>query len=239
MTWTPRHGHCTQLHADGTGWNDCWQCSLARYLYEAGIVPPDAPYWPTVNDICLASRGYPDSPSNPYTTFDEAERSLRHYGIPVWYSTSYQEVSAQAFSIVYCDGRYLVPDAYPDSWFGGPNPSGNHFVLWLPYWQDSALWLNNPLVPEQVDMQQRIDMFYGAYILPTTGNGESGPVRRKAKQQCGLKPSAAHGGENMLTIPVDGQLIDSGQRSVTDDTWAYIQYTDRYGYIPAAYIVDL
>jgi hypothetical protein len=212
---------------------------LARYLYEAQIVPASRDYWDLINEICWASRGMPDSPSNAYTTFAEAEQSLAYYHIPINYTDSYSAAASQAWSIVYCDGRYLNPDAYPDSWFGGPNPSGNHFILWLPFWKGSSSWLNNPLVPQQLDMQQSIDMYYGAYLLPETGNGESGPERKKVSQECGLKAVAAHGGENMYLIPKDGQLMDQGVTKTTDDVWSYVQYMDKWGYVPKAYIVPL
>lgn len=199
------------------------------------------PYWTLVDEICYASRGYGDSPNNPYTTFDQAEASLRHYGIPVDYTSDYHHATTKSWSIVYCDGRMLNPDQYPDGWFntGDPYPSGNHFVLWLPYWKESGIWLNNPLVPQQEDTEQTIDGFFGAYLLPETANGETGPVRRKVNQECGLKPQAAHGGQDMYTIPKNGELLDLGITVQSDDTWQNVQFRDKYGYVPKAYVVDL
>jgi hypothetical protein len=241
MAWTPRHGHCTQLHPDGSGWNDCWQCSLARYLYEAEIVPANKDYWTLIDEICYASRGYGDHPGNSYTTFDQAEASLSHYGIPIHYTYSYPEAANTFWSIVYVDGRHMVPDTYPDSYFhiGAPDPEGNHFALWLPLWNGSGSWFNNPLSVDKQDHEQSIDVFYGAYLLPQTGNGETAPERKRVNQACGLKPQPAHGGQNMYDIPDNGELIDLGITKVTDDIWQNCQYRDRYGWVPKAYIIPL
>jgi hypothetical protein len=242
MAWTPRHDHVSQLNpATGSGENNCWQASLTRYLFEAQLVDASRSAQDVINEVSIYSRGYPSHPGNPYTTFDQAEASLAHYGIPIHYTYSYPEAANTFWSIVYVDGRHMVPDTYPDSYFhiGAPDPEGNHFALWLPLWNGSGSWFNNPLSVDKQDHEQSMDAFYGAYLLPQTGNGETSPERRKATQECGLKPQAAHGGQNILTIPEDGQLIDSGITKTTDDVWAWVQYTSHYGYIPRQYIVDL
>lgn len=169
MGWEPEHAHVSQMH-DGAGWNDCWEGALARYLYEAGIASDPDPFAVLTAISVAAGRGQ-DSPTSPPTTLDEAAQSLRHYNLPVTWTTAYQDAMAAGWSIVYLDGRQLRPAQYPTTFFED-TPGPNHFILWLPFWNGADNWFNDPLAWDNGQQDCQYDLasvqaaFAGAYILP-------------------------------------------------------------------------
>ena len=202
MGWTPRHGHVSQLHPgpNGTfsGWNDCWEACLARYLRERDPAVVAGDDWALIDAVCRAARGYDDSPNNADTTLGEAARSLHAYGIAPRWTTDYQETLQAPWVICLVDGTALAPAQYPADWFGVRSPGGNHFILWLPFWQGSACWFNDPLAYANgqqdccYDLDSVAAAFYGAYLLPSTGNGEAAPAPLVITARCALKIQPNH-----------------------------------------------
>lgn len=201
MGWSPRHGHVSQLRPDAagvlSGWNDCWEASLARYLCERdpGIVADDD--WALIDAVGRTARGAPDAPDNADTTLDEAARSLGAYGIAPRWTASFAEALAAPWAICLVDGTGLAPAQYPADWFGAAG-GGNHFVLWLPAWQGSADWYDDPLAYFNGQQDCRYDRgsvaasFYGAYLLPDTGCGEAAPDHGAIIARCALKVRPDH-----------------------------------------------
>lgn len=182
MSWAPRHGHVSQLHAGPggvlSGWNDCWEACLARYLCERDHTLALLGDLALIDRVSRAARGAADAPDNADTSLGDAAASLRAFGLPVHWTASYQDALAAPWAICLVDGTLLAPPQYPAAWFGTPAPGGNHFILWLPFWQGSANWFDDPLAygNGQHDCLYASGSvaaaFYGAYLLPDTGNGE-------------------------------------------------------------------
>jgi hypothetical protein len=202
MPWAPRYRHVSQLHPgpDGalSGWNDCWEACLARYLRERDPRVIDGDDWALIDALSRAARGTPDAPDNPETTLDEAAASLRAYGVAARWTASYQEALQAPWAICLVDGTALQPAQYPADWFGDAAPGANHFILWLPFWQGSADWFNDPLAYANGQQDCRYDLgsmaaaFYGAYLLPGTGHGEGLPAHLWVTARCALKVLPNH-----------------------------------------------
>lgn len=202
MGWIPRYRHVTQLHPGpgGTlsGWNDCWEACLARYLRERDPAAYQGDDWALIDAISRVARGRPDSPDNPDTTLPDAERSMAAFDVAFTWTAGYQDALQAPWSICLVDGSLLWPAQYPADWFGRAAPGGNHFILWLPYWQDSAAWFNDPLCFAngqhdcQYDLGSVAQAFQGAYLLPSTGSGERSPVPMLVTARCGLKAQPNH-----------------------------------------------
>lgn len=202
MAWNPQYTHISQLHpgADGSlsGWNDCWEACLARYLRERDPRVIAGDDWALIDAVSRAARAAPDGPGNAETTLGEAARSLGAYGVAARWTESYQEALAAPWAICLVDGRALAPAQYPASWFGDEGPGGNHFVLWLPFWQGSADWFDDPLAyfNGQGDCRYSLESvraaFAGAYLLPDTGHGEAAPETLIVAQRCALKALPNH-----------------------------------------------
>ena len=203
MVWTPRHGHVSQLRPGpgGTlsGWNDCWEACLARYLRERDSTVCAGDDWALIDDISRVARGRPDRPDNAETTLADAARSLAVYGVDATWTAGYQDALQSPWSICLVDGRLLRPAQYPPDWFGCSGPGGNHFVLWLPFWQGSADWFDDPLcyANGQRDCQYGLESvaaaFQGAYLLPGTGSGEVvAPTPMRVAASCALKVQPNH-----------------------------------------------
>ena len=199
--WSPRHTHVSQLHPDGdgglSGWNDCWEACLARYLRERDAAVTAGDDWALIDAVGRAARGTPDGPDNPDTSLGEAGLSLRTYGIPVRWTTSYGDALAAPWAICLVDGRVLAPSLYPPEWFS-PDPGPNHFILWLPYWQGSADWFDDPLAYANGQQDCRYGLgsvaaaFSGAYLLPESGHGELLPEYLRVIAGCALKLMPNH-----------------------------------------------
>jgi hypothetical protein len=202
MSWIPRWHHVTQLHpgADGglSGWNDCWEACLARYLRERNPQVTEGDDWELISAVSWAARAAPDAPGNPYTSLDQAARSLHSYGVEGVWTESFAQTSATPWAICLVDGTSLTPAQYPAAWFGDAGPGGDHFILWLPFWQGSACWFNDPLSYTNGQQDCRYDRdsvaaaFTGAYLLPNTGNGETGPIHMTVLSRCALKTRPNH-----------------------------------------------
>jgi len=240
MAWIPQFHHVTQIHpVGGSGQADCFQASLARYLYEAGAVPSTRDPWDLINEICIVSRGVPDGPHNPDTTLSEADNTLVHYGLPDNWTASYQDALNAPWSICLVNGALLQPAQYPASWFGSANWP-DHFILWLPALNGAANWFNDPLAYDngqqdcQYDPSSVATAFGGAYLLPTTGHGETAPTTAQVLQACALKVQPSHASIAIAAIPAAGQVLDFGTRvPVGPETWARIQWGDKTGFVLA------
>jgi hypothetical protein len=203
LVWTPQHNHVSQLHPGpgGTlsGWNDCWEACLARYLRERNPAVCAGDDWALIDAISRVARGLPDTPSNPDTTLADAARSLVAYEVAATWTAGYQDALQAPWSICLVDGRLLKPAQYPADWFGRSGCGGNHFILWLPFWQGSANWFDDPLCYAngqrdcQYDLESVAAAFQGAYLLPGTGHGEvAAPVPMQVTVRCGLKVQPNH-----------------------------------------------
>ncbi|MDB5077294.1 MAG: hypothetical protein JWO42_3473 [Chloroflexi bacterium] len=202
MGWTPRYRHVSQLHPGpgGTlsGWNDCWEACLARYLRERDPAVCKGDDWALIAAISQVARGRPDAPDNPDTTLVDASRSLAAYGVAATWTAGYQDALQAPWAICLVDGPVLSPAQYPADWFGRSAPGGNHFILWLPFWEGSADWFDDPLCFAngqhdcQYDLGSVAAAFQGAYLLPSTGNGEISPAPLQVAARCGLKVQPNH-----------------------------------------------
>jgi len=258
--WLPRSAHCSQLeHAtgyQGNGLLDCGPCSCVRYLREAGKLPIDGDIPAQLSDAAYAIRGHPDDWTNGTVSVAALQTYLGSYGIASHYTEDYAVALQSPWSILLVDAFNLAPAQYPQdaSWLGWDSGQGDHFIAWLPVWQGSTYWVDDPLAfnnGEQdciYDAGALASAFRAALILPSTHHGEDPvpvphppapapvPVRRMASRQVGLKLRSAHGGKDIYTIPAHGQLIDLGVRN---QGWAWVLFRDRRGWIPADAIVDL
>jgi hypothetical protein len=202
MGWTPRYRHVSQLHPGpgGTlsGWNDCWEACLARYLRERDPAVCAGDDWALIAAIGQVARGMPDTPDNPDTTLADASRSLAAYAVAATWTASYQDALQAPWAICLVDGRLLSPAQYPRDWFGRAGPGANHFILWLPYCEGSANWFDDPLCFAngqrdcQYDLGSVAAAFQGAYLLPSAGNGEASPAPMRVTARCALKAQPNH-----------------------------------------------
>lgn len=239
VSWTPRWRHVSQIHADGSGWNDCWEAALARYLRERDTPGIAGDGWTLINAISLAARGEPDTPDNLDTTLPECDQSLLDFDCAVNWTASYQAALSAPWAICLVDGRKLSPAQYPPSWFNAA-PGANHFILWLPQLHGAANWFNDPLAYTngqkdcQYDLGSVARAFSGAYLLPSTGNGELSPRRVQARARCGLLTAPRHGSHAVTIVPAGGQALDLDrwQADGAGTTWGYFQYRDKYGWAP-------
>jgi len=240
MSWKPRYGHVSQLHPGpgGTlsGWNDCWEASLARYLRERNPAVIAGDDWDLIDAVGRAARGIPDLPGNGDTTLGEAALSLTAFGISPRWTTSYQEALLSPWAICLVDGRVLTPAQYPPTWFGGGAPGGNHFILWLPRWQGTADWFNDPLAYANGQDDCRYDpnsvlaAFSGAYLLPSTGHGETMPPAFRVTDRCALKVLPNHLCLGLAVLPsgVSVTALDGAQ-----DGWQRVKTEEGLsGWVP-------
>jgi hypothetical protein len=217
MSWKPRYGHVSQLHPGpgGTlsGWNDCWEASLARYLRERDPAVISGDDWALIAAVGRAARDTADTPENDDTTLGEAARSLTAFGIAPQWTSSYQEALLAPWAICLVDGRMLSPAQYPAAWFGDGAPGGNHFILWLPRWGGAADWFNDPLAYTNGQEDCRYDpagvraAFAGAYLLPTTGNGETAPPTFRVLARCALKLLPNHTCVGLAMLPTGALVV--------------------------------
>ena len=239
--WQPTHDFVTQLDASGSGRNDCWEAAYAYYLLSANKAGGNTDPWGLIDEISRVARGAPDGPDNGDTTLSGAERSLARWGIPVNWTASYQAALNAPWSILLVDGTALRPAQYPASWFGNTAGDGNHFVTWMPIWRGATNWFNDPLAPSkaysQYDLNSVAGAFYGAFLLPSTGHGESDPQRFTALRPFGLLPQPRHGATSLAVVPAGGTgLFELGSADVAGETWQRIQWRGYHGWAPRAYL---
>jgi hypothetical protein len=211
MSWIPRYRHVSQLHAGpgGTlsGWNACWEACLVRYLCERNPSLAAAGDLALIDAVSGVARGTPDCPANADTTLGEAARSLAAYGITAPWTASFQDAWQAPWAICLVDGTLLQPAQYPASWFGAATGQGNHFMLWLPFWQGSDAWFNDPLAIAgsqqdcEYDLRSVAAAFYGAYLLPPTGNGEGVAPTLLVEAACALKVQPNHSCIALASLP--------------------------------------
>lgn len=181
--WKPRWGkHVSQIHKDGSGWNDCGEASLARALLEydpltplrkkdtqwdliRAIHDPKAPQGPLdlINELSIIARGHADQPTNGFTDGAGIQRILVAYGLDKgsgYYdqqdgsSRAYKQAYQRPLSLCWVDGVRLAPASFPASFFGG-DWGYDHLILWLPYAGQDNLF-NDPLTvtpDQQTDVQ--------------------------------------------------------------------------------------
>lgn len=244
MAWTgPKGAYPSQLHNDGSGWDDCFPDALQGYLRNAGKLSLSDDTLTQLATVAAVVRGTPDSPNNGPVDLPTADGALQHYGLPAKYTTSYQEMINSPWAICLVDGTKLQPANYPSSWFGDPGQA-NHFVLSLPAWKGNYNWFLDPLNPKrdycQYDLLSVIAGFYGAYLLPSTGNGETGPQTWMNTRGApfGLLAQPRHGSTALAIIPAGGSgLVEPGYTSDGAGTnWRAGQWRDKHGWFPNQYV---
>lgn len=242
MGWQPKSAHVSQLQTnpDGsvTGRNDCFPASLLRYLREAGKMDMNQPILDQLAQVDEVVRGIPDSEDNPTTDIPEAEEALRHYGVGYRWTTSYLEALAMQTSIVLVNGILLQPAQYPASWFNGENYP-DHFILWLPYWNGSTQWFNDPLAPAGADVQYSpasvSQAFAGAFLLDPLPDQVNNMVRVTFTQNCALNSSPTHDPNEKVVLaraPKDGTGLYWGKRVVDGVEWWRCQFRAITGWCP-------
>lgn len=242
MTWTPRSGHVTQLHADGSGWNDCWEASQVRAMRELGLLSVDGDPMAQINEVSLAARGLPDRPLNQPTSLPQCSAGLDHYGIKYTWTESYTEALTAAMAICWVNGIVLRPQQYPPSWFSGENFL-DHFILWLPQWKGSSYWFNDPLASNYKDCEydNLAVAFGGAFILPAPTGAPSLAVKVLFPQACAMNSKASHDPlvkTVLCHIPAGGTgLLWGTTTSVGTEKWSRVQWRNFTGWVPATKII--
>lgn len=219
--WQPQSAHVSQLHHDGSGWNDCWEASLTRYLRECGTLDPAGDPLAQIAEVAQVVRGYADAPGNAPTYIDQCAASLAHYGLPASWTDDYTTTQHAYWAICLVDAFQLSPAQYDSSWLGSyDSGEGDHFILWLPQQGDQIDWFNDPLayaygeVDNQYDLRAVGAAFRGAYLLPSTEHGEAvftvtrlpGPAHvahhdATVRQACALKSQANHECKRLTWMP--------------------------------------
>lgn len=172
MSWTPRFHHVTQIHSDGSGWNDCGEASLSRALLEYDATtasrqsnnewdlvrrvhnPSDpATIWDLVSRLGEIARGMADTPGQGFTSSDGLWRILNAFGLGAastfvdqedGSSRAYTAAYNTAMSLCWVDGTVLSPATFPASYFGG-DWGYDHLILWLPNSGGVDNLFNDPL----------------------------------------------------------------------------------------------
>lgn len=246
-----RSGYVGQIHADGWGWDDCAEACGVRLVREAGKLDPAGDHLAQIAQMREDMTGERDSPSNGYTSSDQIAHGLAIYGINAHWSGSYAEAHNAPWSLVVIN--YVIElagggYAYSESALAG----ATHVCLWMP---DGAV--DDPLAQiggygdvhwNYASLQAH---FLGAMIVdsqvgvpwpppaPAPVPTPPAPVahRAQARTQLGVKPQPRHGGPDLVTIPKDGQLLDTGKRV---DGWADVFYGAHgkayWGWVPGAQI---
>ena len=185
MAWIrelPRSAHCSQMNhingVSGTGLDDCGISCVQRYLREAGKLNPEDDIAHQLAQLAQLVRGHADDSANGPLSLGQVEGLLTSYDVASVLTYIYTEAGRAPWAILLVDGRKLWPAQYPADWFG-PAGGPNHFILWLPFFEGSGVWINDPLAYAngQQDCQYTAgsieNAFYAALILPDTGHGEA------------------------------------------------------------------
>jgi hypothetical protein len=240
----------SQISTDGSGHANCGQASMIAAALALGLRSGDTPWQTLINEACMATRGYPDSPNNPYTSFSQMEDGFRYYGIDAALTYDYGTALQSSWSLVLVSGATIrLQDGsswYPDNWFHGYEP--DHFCLWGPYLQGTSYWCMNPLsyypgdtwaIADPGKWQQAFGAAYLLYGMPLPA-GEPAPApppeqltaaRFEMLQQGAIKPRPAHGGDNLIMLEPGQQGNDTGVRVNDESTpadptlrWGRLQY---------------
>lgn len=241
--WKPQYGkHVAQYHKDWSGWNDCGEACFARYLFEAypayggnrvKAFKTDITDGPMALVAMLANvaRGYPDTPGNGPTSLDQMVTMFRGLNVPYRYTESYPEAYDSPWGLYLVDGTKLEPASWPRN-FIGDGGQANHFILSLPYYKGSANWYNDPLsYPDESDVEYTpasvVSAFYGAYLLPNTGQGE---LIGKTVQVCSLKSQPNHTSHGIISIPKGATFTITSPYK--DMAWIEARYNGYSGWLP-------
>lgn len=156
----------SQIHPDGSGWNDCFGGSFGAYGLAARLFAAGASAETILNTISLATRGIPDAPDNPDTTLAQASACLQRYGLPAQVTTDWQTTLNAPWAILLVDGIEITradgTKPYPASWFGGAT-GPDHFVLWGPSFAGNYDWVMNPLDPTGKWARYEVGILQGAF----------------------------------------------------------------------------
>ena len=227
--WTARSCFVSQLHGDGSGWNDCFEASLLRYLREVGTVDVAGDVATQLAAVAQLVRGVPDAPGNADTTLGEAEAALQHYGAWVSFVTDWSKVLASPFALCFVNGIELRPSQYPASWFDNANYD-DHFILRLP---NGAY--NDPLVPSRQDVSYDEasvrGYFGGAYLLPWTGAKVAEQPRFNVVQACALKVDPNHVCSAVARLAAGAEVLGTGKRT---PHWTEVQTPHLRGWLPTS-----
>ena len=241
-----QHDHISQIHPDGSGWADCFEASLERYLRERSILDPNGDPLAQLAAVAATVRGEPDTPGNPYTSLAECERGLVAYGLQALWSTSLADAAASPWAICLVDAYALSPAQYPSTWLGNwDDGTGDHFILWLP---GTAYMFNDPLA--YLNGQQ--DCWYspasvaaafrGAYLLPGAPpdagtpviaphpQPQIPPIKATSLMQFGLKARPDHTSNALIMVPAGVPVTILAQRR---DGWDRLVAGHYIGYAPA------
>lgn len=252
--WQPLSEHLSQLrlNPDGsyTGDDDCGPVCDLRLLREAGKIDPHGDRLAQLDDFRQVIDGHPDEQGQGGTSFGDCERYLARFGVDTTWTASFDVAQASQFALVLVTDAPRLDDGswpYPSDWLGGQE----HWILWLPRWQGSGNWFNDPLTytggerDTQLDLNYLRGIFAGAILampLPPIGTGvPAGRPGTRAlvltARACALKTQPNHHCTALARIPALGQCLDLIQRQSTDgETWARVQWRDRTGWLPAAYL---
>jgi hypothetical protein len=225
--WKAKSAFVSQLHVDGSGWDDCFEACLVRYLREVGKLPLAGVIAAQLADAALITRGVPDARANLPTTFGQADRAFAHYGVSAVWHDDFASAMGSPFALCYVNGMRLAPSQYPASWLNNQDYN-DHFILCLPSTQ-----YNDPLVPSRCDVSYGYssapEWFGGAYCLPAAP--APAPVvlpRYTVLQTCKLKRNPNH---------LEGVVGPLAQRAVVTATggitphWRQVQDGKLVGWV--------
>jgi hypothetical protein len=113
-----------------------------------GLLSPALGQHAILDRLSLATRGAPDVPVNPVTSWAQARKGVEAFGLPWEWTYSWAAAIVAPWAILLVDGVAMRKKdggrPYPASWFGG-EAGPDHFVVSEPLYQGSYDWLMNPL----------------------------------------------------------------------------------------------
>ena len=247
--WLPLSEHLSQLRTnpDGSyaGNEDCGPTCDVRLLREAGKLDPHGDRLAQLDDFRQVIDGHPDEQGQGGTSFGDCERYLARFGVESTWTASFDAAQASQFAIVLVTDVPRLEDGswpYPADWLAGQE----HLILWLPFWMGAGNWFNDPLTytggerDTQLDLAYLRGIFAGAILampLPPIATGGPAGRRVRTNRACALKTQANHRCTALASIPARGECLDLGGRQPTDgESWARVQWRDRTGWLPAAYL---
>lgn len=257
MSWTPRWRHVTQIHTDGSGWNDCGEASLARAIMEYDPATPGragnqewqlprdihdpsnpATIWDLISRLSVLARGTPDSPSNGFTSADGIQRMLAAFGLhmPANYAdgpdAGWQATVDHPLALCWVDGVTLAPPSFPASYFGG-DWGYDHLILSLPveglYNDPLTIWPDTRTDTRYTDAAVRAALG-GAWILPAPE--PVAPVQYHVIARCALKSRPNHlgapGNPTRAELAAGAGVTLTGQRT---PHWLEVRAGDAAGWV--------